>query len=304
MHLSPQERVGTSHQKRSGEAGRWNGAEIWSCYRWVFPRSLSDPKATMEAGETTSEPAKSLTLTIPVFSICSSFCVCAASFSPGKAFQHLVFFSYQNFQGEDHLLSCSENMALAFFSPVFQTGLSSVELALVKNLNFLFFCWRQCEIKDSFYGQDMWPPYPSLKSAASGGYFQTDLRDVWCVSNRESVGSQAGPLDLAADNGGTESKGVPPRLNPAAFILKRHSNFLNSLTGELVWGTMYSTIFHLEDGQFYKIKRVSFAVSKVILSMIQSVISFRRYWVVAICQASHKALENKRWKAQFSGSFS
>ena len=53
-------------------------------------------------------------------------------------------------------------------------------------------------------------------------------QDVLCVSNRESVGSQAGPLDLAADNGDTKPKGVAPRLNPAAFILKRYSHFLNS----------------------------------------------------------------------------
>ena len=65
-----------------------------------------------------------------------------------------------------------------------------------------------------------------------------------CLSNKESVGVTSRPLELAIDNGDTESEGVPPRLSPATFIQKRHSNFLNSwqMTLPKEWYTVHISI--------------------------------------------------------------
>lgn len=74
-------------------------------------------------------------------------CSCRFSFSweriylTRKAFHHLVFFSYQNFHGTDHLFPCFflvPKIWHQIFFPVFQTGLYSVESAIVKNFNFPF----------------------------------------------------------------------------------------------------------------------------------------------------------------------
>lgn len=104
----------TSHQKRSGEAKRWSGDEIWSCYLlgapWIFEWPQSHRGGWRQQYFRASQVSCIDNSTLRLFKL---LCSCSFIFSweriyfTCKAFQHLVFFSYQNFHGADHLLSCS-----------------------------------------------------------------------------------------------------------------------------------------------------------------------------------------------------
>lgn len=111
---------------------------------WAFLEASSDPQATVEAGETsTSEPAKSLVLTFHPSPFVQASMFMQLPFLPGKNLFHSQSLPASCILSQKFLWGRSpaflfQKIWHQLLFPVFQTDVSSVESAIVKNSIFLF----------------------------------------------------------------------------------------------------------------------------------------------------------------------